>query len=265
MTDDEARQKREEELKETAALLLKVPGGPELLEWLDGSPEFGDAEVVSLVLDRAGQSRLSMRLDRLAKRATVAFTLEAGIDVAIHGFSHQNVVGGLKLQPARERRVEVWERAVGCTPGELEIELEPCFGAYGTIRANIASIVVTPLPRLEWIDAEFYDWAEKHLLKASRPDDVWKNWNVYLSSIAGECFQIWIETALGGKIGVHADYVEGPKNPEPTQKWLIDDSELPDTLEEVYQTVLKWMTPSSRYFPPVGEAGFTRLPQKPTG
>lgn len=43
-----ALQERDEELKATAALLLKVPGGPELLEWVNGVPNFGDAEVVSL-------------------------------------------------------------------------------------------------------------------------------------------------------------------------------------------------------------------------
>ena len=143
MTDNGLHQKREEELKETAALLSKLPGGPELLEWFDGVPEFGDAEIVSLVLDRAGQSRLSVRLDRFGKRATVAFTLEGWIDVAIGGFSHQNVIRGLKLRPAGERPIKAWERGVGCTPGELEIELEPCFGAYGTIRANIASITIS--------------------------------------------------------------------------------------------------------------------------
>jgi hypothetical protein len=138
-----------EEHKETASLLLKIPGGPELLEWLAGVPAFGDAEIVSLVLDRKGQSKLSVRMDRGDNRVTVTFSLQAWIDVAIRGFSQQNVIGGLKLRPAGERRIEIWERGVGCTPGELEIELEPCFGANGTIRANIASISMEPLPRLE--------------------------------------------------------------------------------------------------------------------
>lgn len=145
MMDNDARLKREKEQRETASLLLKIPGGPELLEWLGGVPEFGDGEVVSLVLDRTGQSKLSMRMDRPERKVTVTFALQDWIDVAIQGFSHQNVVGGLKLRPAGERQVQVWERGVGFTPGELEIELEPCFGAYGTIRANISSISIVPL------------------------------------------------------------------------------------------------------------------------
>jgi hypothetical protein len=147
VTNDHQRQ--DKELRATAALLLKVPGGSELLDWMNGVPDFGDAEVTSLVLDRTSQSRLCIRMDRSPKRATITFTLEAWIDVVIRGFSHQNVVRGIKLRPAGERKVEAWERGVGCTPGELEIELEPCFGAYGTVRANVASIAITPFPPLE--------------------------------------------------------------------------------------------------------------------
>jgi hypothetical protein len=144
MTVDEARRKHEEELRETATILTKIPGGPELLDWCDGVPDFGDGEVLSLALDRAGQSYICIRLDRLRKSATIKLTLAAWIDVAIRGFSHQNVIGGLKLRPASNRQIEIWERGVDCMPGELEIELEPCFGAYGTIRANVSSITITP-------------------------------------------------------------------------------------------------------------------------
>ena|ERR1700743_3775724 len=143
MTIEEIRRKHEEELKETAAVLMKIPGGPELLEWCDGVPEFGDGEVLSLTLDHTGQSYLSIRLERLKKSAVIKLTLAAWIDVAIRGFSQQNVIGGLKLRRAGDRQIELWERGVGCTPGELEIELEPCFGAYGTIRANVSSITIT--------------------------------------------------------------------------------------------------------------------------
>jgi hypothetical protein len=135
-----------DDFEATASLLLKVPGGSELLDWMNGVPNFGDAEIISLVLDRTSQSRLCLRLQRFDKSAEITFALNAWIDVAIRGFSQQNVVGGLKLRPAGERKIELWEYGVGCTPGELEIELEPCFGAYGTVRANLASIAITPLP-----------------------------------------------------------------------------------------------------------------------
>jgi len=139
---DDALRKRAEELKETASLLSLIPGGAELLEWFGSVPEFGDGEVVSLVLDRGGQSRLSIRLEHLGKTAVIGFELGPWIDVAVHGFSHQNVIGGLKLRPAGDRKIEPWERGVGCKPGDVEIELEPCFGAYGCIRANISAITL---------------------------------------------------------------------------------------------------------------------------
>jgi hypothetical protein len=88
---------------------------------------------------------LDVSVDLLGKRATVTFVLESWIDLAIRGFSNQNVVGGLKLRSAEGRQQEPWEYGVGCKPGKFEIELEPCFGAYGTIRADIASISIAPV------------------------------------------------------------------------------------------------------------------------
>jgi hypothetical protein len=141
-SNDEALRRRAEELKETASLLAVIPGGPELLEWFDSVPEFGDGEVVSLVLDRAGQSRLSVRLEHFGKTAVIGFELGPWIDVALRGFSDQNVIGGLKLRRPGDRKIEPWEIGVGCKPGDVEIELEPCFGACGSIRANISAITL---------------------------------------------------------------------------------------------------------------------------
>jgi hypothetical protein len=143
MPIDESRRKHEEELRETATILMQIPGGTELLDWCNGVPDFGDGEAISLTLDRASQSYLSIRLERPRKSAIIKLALAAWIDVAIRGFSRQNVIGGLKLRPAGDRQIELRERGVGCTPGELEIELEPCFGAYGAIRANVSSITIT--------------------------------------------------------------------------------------------------------------------------
>jgi hypothetical protein len=139
---DEALRMRAEQLKETASLLALIPGGSELLQWFGSVPEFGDGEVVSLVLDRAGQSRLNVRLEHFGKMAVIGFELGPWIDVAVRGFSHQNVIGGLKLRRAGDRKIEPWEIGVGCEPGDIEIELEPCFGAYGCIRANISAITL---------------------------------------------------------------------------------------------------------------------------
>lgn len=116
------------------------------MEWFEGAPEFGDAEIVSLLLDRRGPGALRIALTSHAKSAIFVFELTAWIDADVRGFSHQNVIAGLKLLRVDEREMQPWELGVGCQPGEWLIELEPCFGAYGSIRADIARIVIEPVP-----------------------------------------------------------------------------------------------------------------------
>ncbi|AWN54512.1 hypothetical protein DK412_25270 [Methylobacterium sp. 17Sr1-1] len=106
----------------------------------------GDAEIVSLHLDRRGPGTLRIALDQCGKSAIFVFDLSAWIDADLRGFSHQNVISSLTLRRAEEREVQLWELGVGCRPGEWTIELGPCFGAYGTIRADIARIVIEQAP-----------------------------------------------------------------------------------------------------------------------
>ena len=142
MSRDEVLRKQDEECQEAASYLASIPGGRELLDWFGSDPEFGDGEVVRLLLNRAGPSQLRIEIEHFGKRALITFHLSAWIDVEVRGFSHQNVIGGLRLRRAGDRNVQVWELGVGLTPGEWLIELEPCFGAYGTIRVDIASITL---------------------------------------------------------------------------------------------------------------------------
>lgn len=127
---------------ELAAALAQVSGGAELVKWFDDFPDFGDGEVIRLTLDRQGPSELVIALDRPTKSAVVTFELSAWIDVSLRGFSHQNVIGGLKLLRPADREVGLWEQGVGLEPGQWIIELSPCFGACGSIRANIERISI---------------------------------------------------------------------------------------------------------------------------
>ena len=103
------------------------------------------------------------------------------------------------------------------------------------------------MPHHPSLDADIEAWAQRHSLIIS------KNWagrrvsSAYLSNIDGECFQIWIEPNSDGRIGVHIDYVEGPREPEPTREWMVDDDRLRDALEEAYDQVISWMAPSARH------------------
>jgi hypothetical protein len=125
--------------KETASLLESVPGGRDLLKWFSGSPNFGDAEIISLNLDRKGPSTLVIEVQHPSRRL-ISFVLGDWIDVRITGFSQQNVIGGLALKRAGEREIAPWEVGVGATLGDIEIELQPCFGASGVICATLLRV-----------------------------------------------------------------------------------------------------------------------------
>lgn len=133
------------QLQETAAILRTIPGGNALLAWFRGAPEFGDAEVIELRLERAGDSLLRLALAGRDGRPSVActFHLRDMIDVALEGFSHQNVIGGLHLRRAARGDVHPTLRGVGLMHADHEIELEPCAGAFGVIRATVESVTLS--------------------------------------------------------------------------------------------------------------------------
>lgn len=103
---DEAIQMQAQASQQLATSLADIPGGRDLVEWFEGAPEFGDSEIVALVLDRKGPSRLSIALDCRGKRAVVNVEMAAWIDVDMRGFSGQNVIGGLSLRQAEEREIK---------------------------------------------------------------------------------------------------------------------------------------------------------------
>lgn len=130
----------------TVEILKELPGGPELLDWFGGDPNFGDSEVIGLSLDRLGPSWLRMAMCKLDQNSmwqtiVVTLTLKDQIDVSIEGFSHQNVIGDFVIRRAREGHLAHQNLiGVGIAASEHEIELEPCAGSFGTIRATISSI-----------------------------------------------------------------------------------------------------------------------------
>lgn len=148
----------------TMMIYEDVPGGRELLEWFGEEPSFHDAEILSLRLNRAGQSTLKihgwiMTLGAggdliLHRHAVVTFTLEGIMDLQLDGFSPQNVIYGLKLQRATDRgRNDYYP--LPKSPDDIEIELEPCYGLDGVIRAKKVSISFRP-----GMPEERSDWPE---------------------------------------------------------------------------------------------------------
>ena len=133
-----------------------VPGGPELLQWFDGTPTFHDAEILSLDLRRKGQSLLRLhgwintgrvgpdRFFVLDRHAIETFALDGVMDMRLDGFSRQNVIYGLVLRRAPDRPERSNTLSLKPLPDDVELELEPCYGLEGFIRARSVSITFKP-------------------------------------------------------------------------------------------------------------------------
>jgi len=132
-----------------------ISGGPELLAWFGQEPTFHDAEILSLTLTRNGISELKIHgwigtdaVDQdgyrvLEKHAVVTFAFEDIMDLQLDGFSRQNVINGLILRYATDRgRAGYYALPKG--PEDIEIELRPCYGLDGFIRAKKVTISFRP-------------------------------------------------------------------------------------------------------------------------
>ena len=143
-------------MNEAEMLYAEIPGGSDLIAWFGHVPSFHDAEIVQLSLHRRAPSILSIHAwnmtrevdDRgyfvLDRHAVVTFALEDILDLQLDGFSHQNVIFGLRLRRAPERpdrRPFYW---LDPSPNDYEIELEPCFGLDGKIRCRRISMSFIP-------------------------------------------------------------------------------------------------------------------------
>jgi hypothetical protein len=122
---------------------VNVPGASDLVSWFGYWPSFHDAEVLSIHLNRRGESTVAIHTrhrtnevdDRgyfiATKHVLVTFILEGIQTVQFAGFNHQNVISGLSLE----------ETAAG-----YRLTLHPCFGAQGTIEAERVRITIEPGP-----------------------------------------------------------------------------------------------------------------------
>lgn len=133
-----------------------VPGGPELIRHFGRVPSFHDGEILGLHLDRDGPSTLRVHgwvtthhdgpdgALALERHAVVTFTLRGVMDLRLEGFSAQNVIGGLILRRAPDRSERRGYLDIDPAPDDIEIELEPCYGLCGLIRARSVAITFEP-------------------------------------------------------------------------------------------------------------------------
>jgi len=121
--------------------LATVSGAQDLFNWFGYWPDFHDAEVLSLNLDRSALSTLRLHtwemtgeLDEkrhyvLKKHVIVEIGLREVFDLDLKEFSHQNVISGLTIE-----RIEDGYR----------LKLGYCFGLHGTIDALELTFRITP-------------------------------------------------------------------------------------------------------------------------
>ncbi|PZO03177.1 MAG: hypothetical protein DCF30_03355 [Hyphomicrobiales bacterium] len=139
---------------EESALWMSLPGGNDVIEWFGRVPDFHDAEIISLHLDRGGPSRLAIHFFKLQQSIThskgvmeptgdaiVTFELDYIVDLNLDGFGHQNVIYGLKLTRADADPARAPYYAIDHSPLDYEIELEPCYGLGGKIRARTVRLL----------------------------------------------------------------------------------------------------------------------------
>ncbi|MEZ2220867.1 hypothetical protein [Rhizobium sp. RCC_161_2] len=123
----------------------EIPGGGEFVEYFGHDPDFHDAEIVQITLNRHSQSSISIHTWNnapfdIAKHVVVTFSLADIADLQLENFSHQNVLNGLAVRLAPERKDRRPYYGRDPHPKDIEIELRPCFGLCGFIRARTISI-----------------------------------------------------------------------------------------------------------------------------
>ena len=92
-------------------------------------------------MDRQMQKHMARRVESTAMTNALLAEIRGGAAL-LEWFGHQNVINDLKLRRAPEAPVHQSILGVGLLQGDFEIALEPCAGAFGTIRADIARIDV---------------------------------------------------------------------------------------------------------------------------
>jgi hypothetical protein len=118
-----------------------VKGAQELLDWFGYWPNFHDAEVTSVQLNRAGTSSLAVHVwqttDRVdaqgyfarQKHAVVSFLLSGISELELAEFNHQNVLGSLNLTSK---------------DSAFELTLESIYGLAGKVTALRVEINFVP-------------------------------------------------------------------------------------------------------------------------
>lgn len=128
---------------------VDISGGKDLVAYFGHDPIFHDGEIVGLVLNRRAESSISIHIwgmgDLAATRhAVVTLVFTDVADLELECFSHQNVINGLIVRRAPERGARRPYYGREPQTEDIEIELRPCFGLCGFIRAASVTVSFEP-------------------------------------------------------------------------------------------------------------------------
>ncbi len=112
----------------------QLPGSDKVIEWFGQWPHFHDAEIISLMLSRMGESVLRVYPYAPDKPATVEFMLSDIADVELWDFSWQNVISSLGITKMKRDDGEAVFR----------LEMSPCYGLAGHIDAKQIRVGLVP-------------------------------------------------------------------------------------------------------------------------
>jgi hypothetical protein len=119
----------------------EIQGADELHEWFGYWPDFHDAEIMSLHLNRKGTSSLSVHTWEMTKEVdakgyyiitkhvVVEFVLELVSGLTLNGFNHQNVISGLVVEKI---------------DSGFRLTLDECYGVAGILEAQNVTLRLTP-------------------------------------------------------------------------------------------------------------------------
>jgi hypothetical protein len=112
----------------------ELTGVDAVTQWFGSWPSFHDAEVISILLARKGESVLRVYPYHPQKPATADFILEDVTDVELDDFSCQNVINSLGVERATEQNGDRVYRVI----------LAPCYGVAGRIDARSLRVELSP-------------------------------------------------------------------------------------------------------------------------
>lgn len=114
----------------TETISQQIPGSDSIHAWFGYWPDFHDAEILELHLNRTGLSWIKIYAWTMTnKTAVVTFFFEKLSDVELSDFSQQNVISGLTISRS---------------DNEIRLTMSPCYGLSGFLQGIVTKVELSP-------------------------------------------------------------------------------------------------------------------------